>query len=127
MAALNDEVRAEIKRQLVAKPAAPSAAEARTYKYKQYASDALGVNPCQIAEATANLRAHGCTADFDTSGRLVVTSEKQFRTAAKASGMWDGRDGYQVKDSRGGHICTGRDSARAREQFRRAVMSGQFD
>ena len=123
---LTDEMRASIRAQLVAPPKrrANPDVQARDYKYKTYASDALGVAPDQIAEATAHLRAHGCMADYNSEGQLIVTSDKQFREAAKAGGMWDGRDGYAVRDNEGRPIYTGMDQVRAKEEWKRRLRAG---
>lgn len=124
---LTDEIRAQIKAQLTASPKKTSKATARGYKFTPHASEALGVAPEQIAEATAHLRSHGITADFDSQGRCVITSEKQYREVAKASGLWNGRDGYGAKDSEGRAVHTGRDLQRKKDEFRRAVLRGDFD
>ena len=95
---------------------------------KPFASDALGVHPDQVPEATKALRAAGVMADFDKEGRLVVTSDKQFREAAKACGLWTGRDGYgggQNED--GSRVGTGRENERRKQEFREAVMRGDYD
>lgn len=126
MAVLTDEIRAAIHDQLTAPPArAAEHAKASDYKFMPHASEALGVSPEQIPEATANLRAHGCMADFDSDGRVIITSEKQFREVAKASGLWNGRDGYGVRDSDGRQVYTGRELQRKRAEFRRAVLAGE--
>lgn len=95
---------------------------------KPFHSDALGVNPEQIPEATKALRASGIMADFDSSGKLIVTSERQFRGAAKSCGLWTGRDGYgggQTED--GQRICTGREQEKKKQEFRVAVARGDYD
>jgi hypothetical protein len=83
-------------------------------------SDALGVNPDQIPEATKALRAQGIMADFDSEGRCIITSDKQFQQVAKACGLKTGRDGYD-------HVRSGRDNERGKEEFRRRVERGDFD
>ncbi len=84
-------------------------------------SEALGVNPDQIPEATEALRRAGVMADFDSDGCLVVTSQKQFRDAAKAVGMFTGRDGYGTTNDAGAREDTGRVLKDERERFRREV------
>lgn len=123
---LTDEIREQIHKQLTARPETPvrpnvSRRLGSGAWAQPHASEALGVHPDQIEEATQQLRAHGVTADFDRQGRLLVTSDRQFRQAAKAFGMWDGRDGYQVKDVEGRPIRTGRESARARQEARARI------
>jgi hypothetical protein len=82
-------------------------------------SEALGVNPDQIEEATDALRQAGVMADFDAEGCLVVTSQRQFREAAKALGMFNGRDGYGTLNDAGHREDTGRVQKDKRERFRR--------
>jgi len=95
---------------------------------KPFASEALGVHPDQIPEATRALRAAGVMADFDKEGRLVVTSDKQFREAAKACGLWDGRDGYGGgRTEEGQRVTTGREREKLKQEFRDAVMRGDYD
>lgn len=89
---------------------------------RPFASEALGVNPDQVAEANEELRRHGCTAEYNADGQCVVTSDKQFREVAKISGLWNGRDGYGVPN-----CPTGRERERRKEEFRRAVEQGVFD
>lgn len=95
---------------------------------RPFASEALGVNPDQIPEATKALRAAGVTADFDKEGRLVVSSDKQFREAAKACGLWNGRDGYGGgMTAEGTRVVTGREREREKQRFREAVERGDYD
>lgn len=127
---LTDEMRAAIHLQLTAKPK-PRQRRARRGTaglwVKPFASDALGVNPRQIPEARAHLRAHGITAEFDSVGRCIVTGEKQYRDVAKATGMWDGRDGWNPKKNDGMPIETGRTPVVERRRFERALERGDFD
>jgi hypothetical protein len=88
---------------------------------KPFHSDALGVNPDQIPQAQAALRAAGVTADFDSEGRCIVTSDKQYREVAKACGMWTGRDGYAVRDGEGRPVGTGRVQGRAQQEVKRVL------
>jgi hypothetical protein len=119
---LTDEIRAQIKAQLTAAPKAKSRPNRQRLSAGLWArpfhSDSLGCNPEQIEETRANLRAHGVMADFDEEGRCIITSDKQYREVAKASGLWDGRDGYQVKDYNGHTVTTGRDGVNARRKLR---------
>ena len=126
MAELTDDIRAAIRAQLTARPERPSRenVQRRTSAgawVKPHASEALGVHPSQIAEATAHLRANGITADFDSTGRLLVTSDRQFREAARACGMYDGRDGYEVQKAEGGYVRTGRGPVKRREELRKIL------
>lgn len=120
--ALKDAIRA----QLSAKPAAPKDHGNRQRLttaglwVRPFHSDALGVNPAQIKAAEAELRKHGCTAEFDKEGRCIITSEKQYQQVAKISGLKTGRDGYD-------NVKSGRDNARGQEEFRRAVERGDYD
>lgn len=94
----------------------------------KFASESLGVNPNQIPEATKALRAAGVMADFDKEGRLLVSSAKQYRDAAKACGLWTGRDGYGGgQDQDGRRIGTGRETERRKQEFRDAVARGEYD
>jgi hypothetical protein len=120
---LTDAVRAELHRQLTTPPAKPAASTAREYRFREYTSDALGVHPSQRKEATEHLRAHGCTASYNSDGQLVVGSERQFLEVAKISGMWDGRDGYGVRREDGSVIRTGREQARAQAAARERIRS----
>ena len=125
---LTDEMRASIKAQLTAHPGKTgTSAKASDYKFTPHASDALGVSPSQIPEATAQLRAHGCMVDFDKSGRAIITSERQYKEVAKASGMWNGRDGFGVRDSDDRPVYTGRELQRKRREFREAVLRGEVE
>lgn len=129
---LTDDIRAAIKAQLTATPQAAvnPARQRRTSSglwARPFASDALGVNPTQIEAARAALRARGITADFDKSGRCVVTSDKQYREVAKAVGIWNGRDGYGIRREDGERGYTGREAERAKQELRKAVLSGQID
>ena len=87
-----------------------------------YHSEALGVDPSQIPEATAHLRQHGVMADFDPqTGAMVASSEKQVRDAAKASGLFNGRDGYGVPDAEGNMTGTGREPVKDRERLKEQI------
>ena len=120
-----DAMRAASRALLTAKPETPVRENVQRLTAGLWArpfhSDALGVHPDQIPEATQALRSAGVMADFDKEGRLIVTSDKQYREAAKACGLWDGRDGY------GGGKQTGRDRERSKQEFRKAVMRGDYD
>jgi hypothetical protein len=85
------------------------------------------VNPNQIQEATAHLRSRGCTAEYTPDGQLIVTSDRQFREVAKASGMWDGKDGYAVKNTEGQRIFTGREQAQSRKEWKRRLRAGEIE
>lgn len=123
MTALDDTMRAAIRSQLVASPKVKDCPNRHRLTgpsiwNRSYASDALGCSPDQIAESTAYLRSHGITADFDSEGRLVITSEKQYQDCATAFGLRTGRDGYDVKNNEGNPILTGRQQAEGREKFK---------
>lgn len=131
-----DAIRKAVREQLSAKPAPPNDRGNRTRRTtagiwaRPHHSDALGVNPDQIEEATKALRAQGVMADFDKEGRCIITSEKQRREVAKACGLWDGRDGYHGgkkggRDSR--PELTGRQKEEVKREFRRRVDRGEFD
>ena len=86
------------------------------------------MNPEQIPEAIAALRAHGVCADFDNEGRMIVTSDKQYRMAAKAVGLWEGARGYHGGyDEEGRRQMTGKEIERKKDEFRRAVERGEYD
>jgi len=121
---IDDTMRAEIKRQLVApKPkSSKGKCQSRGNAWsKPYASDALGVSPDQIPEAREYLRRNGVTADFNEEGQCLITSSKQFQDVARASGMKDGRDGYEVRNDEGIKILTGRRPVQEREAFKRQL------
>lgn len=129
-----DAIREAIRAQLTAKPAPPKDHGNRTRRttagiwVRPHHSDALGVNPDQIEEATAHLRANGVMADFDEQGRCIITSEKQRREVAKACGLWDGAHGYHGgRDEEGRRQLTGREKERRKQEFRRAVERGEYD
>lgn len=127
----HDAIKAAQKAMLTAKPKAkhrPNVSRRSAGLWvRPHASDALGVSPEQIPAATAALRAQGVTADFDKEGRLLVTSDKQFREAAKACGLWNGRDGYGSQDSDGNRVPTGREREQEKQRFRQAVERGDYD
>lgn len=127
-----DLMRKASKAMLTARPAPKQTARQRLKSNglwsKPFHSDALGVNPDQIPEATKALRAAGVMADFDRDGKLIVTSDKQFRLAAKSCGLWSGRDGYgggQTTD--GQRVPTGREIENKKQEFRAAVARGEYD
>ena len=140
MTALTDEMRAAIRAQLTARPSGESARSphrriiaregGRHGRHRStstalwpFKSDALGVNPDQIGEATEALRRSGVMADFDADGRLIVTSTRQYREASKAAGLFTGRDGYGTLNDAGLHEDTGRVQKERRERFRREVTA----
>lgn len=95
---------------------------------KPFHSDALGVNPNQIEEATKALRADGVMADFAPDGKLIVTSDKQFKAAAKSCGLWSGRDGYGGgMDEEGRRVGTGRENEMRKREFREAIARGDYN
>lgn len=125
MANLNDDIRNALRKQLCAKPDVPrhSHKQRRTSAglwARPFHSDALGVSPDQIGEATEALRKQGVMADFDKEGRCIITSDKQYQQVAKACGLKTGRDGYD-------NVQSGRDNERGRQQFRDAVERGEYD
>lgn len=121
-----DAMREASRRLLSAKPAPPKdhgnrkVLKSAGLWARPFHSDALGVSPDQIPEATRALRSQGIMADFDDQGRCIITSDKQYQEVAKACGLKTGRDGYD-------HVRSGRDNERAKEEFRRAVERGDFD
>jgi len=119
---LTDEIRAQIKAQLCATPKPKKRPNRQRLTAglwaRPFASDSLGCSPEQVEATRANLRAHGVMADFDEEGRCIITSDKQYREVAKASGLWDGRDGYQVKDYNGHNVVTGKQGVNARRELR---------
>lgn len=125
MTALTDDIRSALKTQLTARPAAPSREYARRYKYAPHASEALAINPADIPRATATLRAHGCMVEYDSAGRPVITSERQYKEIGKAFGFWNGREGFRSYDEDGNRVLTGREQVQAREEFKRALARGE--
>lgn len=89
-----------------------------------FKSDALGVAPEQIPEATAALRAGGCMANFDQeTGALICHSQGDYDRAARATGMKSGKDGFHVPGQEDGtQVLTGRERERAKAQWREDVM-----
>lgn len=128
---LTDAMRESIKKQLTAVPRTKTTTKQRLNSaglwVRPFASEALGVHPDQIPEATEALRKQGVTADFDSEGRLLITSDAQYRKAAKAAGLWDGARGYGHQDADGNRVLSGREQERAKEQFRQAVARGDYD
>jgi len=121
---LTDHIRAAIHKQLVAKPSPRKRRERRVGTglwYKPFVSDALGVGTGQINKAREHLHRHGITAEFDSEGRCIVTSDKQYRDVARATGMYDGRDGWDVKNNEGFIMETGRTPEREKEKFKQML------
>lgn len=136
---LDDTIRAAIKNLLTARPkpkiptrhilhpSAPRGKKAGLWS-KPFESDALGVNPDQIAQASESLRKAGLAVDFnEKTGAAIITSDKQYRAVAKAVGLFNGRDGYGVPNENGDHMPTGREPVRLREEFRRRLLSDEQD
>jgi hypothetical protein len=128
----HDLLRAAQRAILTARPGAKQSARRRRIGTglwsRPFHSESLGVNPDQIPTATKALRAAGVMADFDSSGRLVVTSDKQYREAAKSCGLFTGRNGYGGGlDEDGGRVRTGRENEKEKQRFRAAVASGEYD
>lgn len=128
---LTDAIRESIKKQLTAVPQPKKTTKQRLNSaglwVRPFASESLGVHPDQIPEATEALRKQGVMADFDSEGRLLITSDDQYRKAAKAAGLWDGARGYGHKDAEGNRVLSGREQERAKEEFRQAVARGDYD
>ena len=134
MSETQDALRAAVKEQLTAVPTPPidygnkSRRTSAGLWVRPYHSDALGVNPSQIAEATAALRERGVAVEFDPEGRCIITSDKQFRAVAKACGMWDGAQGFHGgRDEEGRRMVTGREQEKRKQEFKRAVADGYYD
>jgi hypothetical protein len=128
---LTDDIRQMIKAHLTTCPKASTHENVYVLRsagawVKPHPSDALGVDPADVPKAMAHLRSNGVAADFDSEGRCLVTSDKQFREIAKASGMWDGRDGFCVRDHEGKQILSGRQQVEARTALRRAIERDEF-
>jgi len=79
-----------------------------THSMFPYKSTSMAVDPSEIGEVQENLRKHGVMADFDDSGRPIITSTKQHAAIATALGMKTGRDGYGHVDEHGGFQNSGR-------------------
>jgi len=120
---LTDQIRQQVKAQLTAKPT-PKVRPNRQRRTtaglwaKPFYSDALGCNPDQIEETRAHLRANGVMADFDEEGRCIITSTKQIRDVAKASGLWDGRNGFGAANHDGQKILTGREQGEGQQALK---------
>lgn len=91
-----------------------------------YASEALGCNPEQIAEAQEQLRAHGVSCDFDAEGRPIIQSQKHMNAVATAFGLRTGAHGYGVPGEDGGRCPTGRESAEGRARLRAELAKSGY-
>jgi hypothetical protein len=121
---LTDEIRAQIKASLTAKPKRSKNPKRSYYRYnggRAHMSDALGVAPDQVQEYRDHLKAHGCTAEVHDDGRIEIGSEKQFREVAKIGGLYNGRDGYGAKDSEGNRIMTGREQGEGQQRLKQEL------
>lgn len=58
------------------------------------ASEAMGVHPSQVEEATADAKKKGVTTEFDKIGRPVFTSRAHRKAYLAAYGVHDKRGGY---------------------------------
>jgi hypothetical protein len=130
---LTDAIREQIKLQLTAKPAPKEVRReligveggVRKAQIKSgnpnwpLKSDALGVNPDQIAEARETLALHGVPdTEFTSDGQPIIRSQNHFRQVAKAFGIFNGAHGYcPVSEETGRPIETGRTPMQARERF----------
>ena len=121
MTVLNDEMRNAVKALLTAPPTSRTDAAARDYVFRAHKSDALGVHPSQIQDATAEARKHGCMVDFTPDGRAIVTSAKQYKQLAKSFGAWNGRDGFQDEKR-----PTGDGVQRQRQEMLRKIERGEI-
>ena len=122
---LTDDIRNAIHKQLTSAPKQKSNVVARTYRFNNghsYASDALGVHPSQVKEASKALRAQGVCVDFTEDGRAIIESEKQYRDIGRATGMWNGRDGWEPTNYNGKQIATGRNPVERRREARRMLQ-----
>ena len=109
-------------RQVIGKPSRGRSKTGNVYA-TGYHSDALGVSPGQIPEATAALRAHGVMNDFDPkTGACIITSPNDHRKVARATGLNTGRDGFDVKDSEGRSDLTGKRKVMARREAKADLM-----
>ena len=126
MTILTDELREQIRAQLVAKPAPPEKPNVQRRSsaglwVKPFHSTALGVQPHQIEEARDYLRQRGIYAEFDAEGRCIVTSDKQYHRIATACGIKSGRDGYRPLCDNGLPKMSGRDRHRAIEEMKKQI------
>ena len=122
---LTDAIRRRIKQQLTAHPRRRSKANARSYRFnngRPYHSEALGVHPNQTAAASEHLRQHGVAVDFDRSGRAIIESEKQWQDVGRASNMFNGREGWRMRDSDGNKVYTGREAEKEKAEYFRQVV-----
>lgn len=88
---------------------------------KSYASEALGVHPDQVTEARDRLRRCGVSVDFDKGGRAIITSNKHFKDVARASGLYNGKDGYEARNEDGFKVGSGRGPVRERERLKKMI------
>lgn len=73
-----------------------------------YYSTCMAVEPSEVEQTQEYLRKQGVFADFDETGRPIVTSTKQHAALATALGMKTGRDGYGHVDEHGQFQNSGR-------------------
>jgi len=117
-------------RKIIGKPSRSRSKTGNVYA-TGYHSDALGVSPDQVPEATAALRAHGVMNDFDSeTGACIITSPNDHKKVARASGMNSGRDGFDVKDSEERSDLTGRrkvvERRRCKAELMKQIERGDF-
>jgi len=83
-------------------------------------SDALGVAPSQIEEATKEARALGVPTEFMADGRAVLTGPQHRKALAEATGHYDLNGGYSDPQRRNRN-------AEERDHERRERLSREFD
>ena len=126
MTKMTPELRQAIKESLVPRARRVAKKKGRRDRYsiwcRPYASDALGVHPEQVTEAREEMRKHGVDVDFDKSGRAIIKSDEHFKQVARAGGMYDGKDGYEVSGDDGFKRITGRGPVVERQRLRKLIQ-----
>ncbi len=90
-------------------------------------SDSLGVGADQIEQAKAELARRGVKCDFTPDGQAIITSQKHHMEVSKASGLFNGRDGFGVPDENGGYVGTGSKQIDQQRELERRLERGDMD
>lgn len=91
----------------------------------KHPSEAMGVDPWQVEEHRAFLKASGCgDVEHTPDGRPIATSDRQFQAIAKAKKLKTGRDGYdQMQTGRDGQIALEKHKAEIQAQLDKLPMA----
>lgn len=86
-----DECGELMRRDVAAEVAGVRSCCSKTYPME---SDAMGVHPDQVAEATAHMASVGVPTEFTKTGAAVLTSKGHRKAHAEARGFFDRNGGY---------------------------------